>query len=134
MLFSVQREAVCLLICVLHILKEGERVGTLDRIKAHRCAKIQNKEHTIFSFSLLPSWIHLPCKWHFHFCAFLFCQPLLQIWGVKPVTLSSAEVKNVWSYTSTALYVFMAWSIVKHRDNFILVWIKHVSRRKPSYW
>jgi hypothetical protein len=31
---------------------------------------------------------------------------------------SSAEVKNVWSYTSTPQYVFMAWCLVKHRDNF----------------
>jgi hypothetical protein len=30
---------------------------------------------------------------------------------------SSAEV-NVWSYTSTPLYAFMAWCLVKHRDNF----------------
>jgi hypothetical protein len=30
---------------------------------------------------------------------------------------SSAEVKNAWSYTSTPLYVFMAWCLVKHRDN-----------------
>jgi hypothetical protein len=31
-----------------------------------------------------------------------------------------AEVKNAWSYTSiSSPYVFMAWSSVKHRDNFI---------------
>jgi hypothetical protein len=30
---------------------------------------------------------------------------------------SSAEVKNAWSYTSTPQYVFMAWCLVKHRDN-----------------
>jgi hypothetical protein len=29
---------------------------------------------------------------------------------------SSAEVKNVWSYTSTPQYVFTAWCLVKHRD------------------
>jgi hypothetical protein len=32
--------------------------------------------------------------------------------------LSSAEVKNAWSYTSTPQYVFRAWCLVKHRDNF----------------
>jgi hypothetical protein len=32
--------------------------------------------------------------------------------------LSSAEVKNEWSYTSTPQYVFMEWCLVKHRDNF----------------
>jgi hypothetical protein len=31
---------------------------------------------------------------------------------------SSAEIKNAWSYTSTPQYVFMAWCLVKHRDNF----------------
>jgi hypothetical protein len=31
---------------------------------------------------------------------------------------SSAGVKNEWSYTSTPQYVFMAWQLVKHRDNF----------------
>jgi hypothetical protein len=30
---------------------------------------------------------------------------------------SSAEVKNAWRYTFTP-YVFMAWCLVKHRDNF----------------
>jgi hypothetical protein len=31
---------------------------------------------------------------------------------------SSAEVKNAWSCTSIPQYVFMAWCLVKHRDNF----------------
>jgi hypothetical protein len=31
---------------------------------------------------------------------------------------SSAEVKNVCNYTSTPQYVFIAWCLVKHRDNF----------------
>jgi len=33
-------------------------------------------------------------------------------------TPSSAEVKNVRSYTSTPAYVFMIWCLVKHGDNF----------------
>jgi hypothetical protein len=33
-------------------------------------------------------------------------------------TPSSAEVKNAWSCTSTPQYVFTAWCLVKHRDNF----------------
>jgi hypothetical protein len=32
--------------------------------------------------------------------------------------LSSAESMNAWSYTSTLQYAFMAWCLVKHRDNF----------------
>jgi hypothetical protein len=35
---------------------------------------------------------------------------------------SSAEVKNEWSYTSTPQYVFMAWCLVKHTDNFTLLY------------
>jgi hypothetical protein len=31
---------------------------------------------------------------------------------------SNVEVKNVWSYTFTPQYVFMAWYLVKHRNNF----------------
>jgi hypothetical protein len=31
---------------------------------------------------------------------------------------SSAEVKNAWSYTSAPPVPFMAWCLVKHRDNF----------------
>jgi hypothetical protein len=33
---------------------------------------------------------------------------------------ASAEIKNVWSYTSTSQYAFMGWYLVKHRDNFTL--------------
>jgi hypothetical protein len=40
---------------------------------------------------------------------------------------SSAEVKNAWSYTSTPPYVFMAWCLVKHRDNFTGWVYRHVS-------
>jgi hypothetical protein len=34
---------------------------------------------------------------------------------------SRAEFKNPWSYTSTPQYVFMAWCLVKHRDNFTFI-------------
>jgi len=33
-------------------------------------------------------------------------------------SLPSAKVKNVWSYTSSPPYIFMAWYLNKHRDNF----------------
>jgi hypothetical protein len=33
-------------------------------------------------------------------------------------TLSIAQVKNVWSYTSTPPYAFVAWYLVKHKGNF----------------
>jgi hypothetical protein len=31
---------------------------------------------------------------------------------------SSTEVKNAWIYNSTPQYVFTAWCLLKHRDNF----------------
>jgi hypothetical protein len=34
---------------------------------------------------------------------------------------SSAEVKNAWSYTSTAQYVFMVGAQLKHRDKFTFI-------------
>jgi len=34
----------------------------------------------------------------------------------------SAEVQNLWSYTSTPSYIFMAWYLVKHRDKFTLTY------------
>jgi hypothetical protein len=35
-------------------------------------------------------------------------------------TPSSAEFKNVWSYTSTPPYVFMARCLIKHREHIYL--------------
>jgi hypothetical protein len=46
--------------------------------------------------------------------------------GVKLTThlTTSVEVKNTWRYTSIHPYVFMAWYLIKRRDNFTLyrVW------------
>jgi hypothetical protein len=36
---------------------------------------------------------------------------------------SSAGVKYAWSYASTPPNVFMAWCMVKHRDNFTLLYL-----------
>jgi hypothetical protein len=35
---------------------------------------------------------------------------------------SSAQVKNAWSYTLNPQYVFTAWCLVKHRDNFTFIY------------
>jgi hypothetical protein len=34
---------------------------------------------------------------------------------------SSAEVKNVWSYTSIPQCIFMVWYLVKHKDSFTFI-------------
>jgi len=31
---------------------------------------------------------------------------------------SSAKAENEWGYTSSPPYIFMAWCLVKHKDNF----------------
>jgi hypothetical protein len=38
-----------------------------------------------------------------------------------PLSATSAEAKNAWSYTSTLLYVFMAWCISKHEATLHLL-------------
>jgi hypothetical protein len=40
-----------------------------------------------------------------------------------PSPISSAEVKNAWSYNSTPQFVFMAWYLVKYRDNLTLLYL-----------
>jgi hypothetical protein len=40
------------------------------------------------------------------------------------------RLKNAWSYTSTPQYVFMAWYLVKHRENFPFL---NKTRRKEKY-
>jgi len=39
---------------------------------------------------------------------------------------SSSEVNNAWSYTTTFPFVFMAWCLVKHTDNFTFTFISRV--------
>jgi hypothetical protein len=54
--------------------------------------------------------------------------PIQWVLGVKQLRCeadhsppSSTEDKNIWSYTSTPPYAFMAWCLLKHRDNFIFI-------------
>jgi hypothetical protein len=47
---------------------------------------------------------------------------------------SSAEVKNVWRYTSTPLYVCMAWCLVKHTDTFYLYLIMFHTTLRCTSW
>jgi hypothetical protein len=41
---------------------------------------------------------------------------------------SGAKVKNVWSYTSILPYMYMAWYLIKHRENFAFTFILDVYR------
>jgi hypothetical protein len=41
---------------------------------------------------------------------------------------ASSKVKNACSYTSTPQYIFMAWCLVKHRDNFTFTFYREELR------
>jgi hypothetical protein len=41
--------------------------------------------------------------------------------------------KNAWSYTFTPQYAFMAWYLVKHRDNFTFTFTWTKRRRSANY-
>jgi hypothetical protein len=43
---------------------------------------------------------------------------------------SNAEVKNAWSYTSILQYIFMAWCLIKHRDNFTFTFTSYLGERR----
>jgi len=47
--------------------------------------------------------------------------------------LSSVEIKSVRSYTSTPQYVFMAWCLVKHRENFTFCWNTRIRAAIPPF-
>jgi hypothetical protein len=36
---------------------------------------------------------------------------------------SSAEIKNMWRYAFTPLNIFMAWYLIKQRDNFVFIFM-----------
>jgi len=54
------------------------------------------------------------------FLSVTFSRPAL---GFAHSPTSSAEVKNVWSCTSTPPYVPMAWWLIKHRKGFTFYFI-----------
>jgi len=45
---------------------------------------------------------------------------------------SSADVKNSWSYTFTPPYVFIAWYLVKQRDNFTFTFLCRSDTKRTS--
>jgi hypothetical protein len=85
-----------------------------------RCAQLKNRDNSTFTFTTA-------------FTPAVGPPSLLSIWyggalspGIKqsePETNhsppSTADVTNVWSYTSTPQYVLIAWFLVKHGDNVI---------------
>jgi len=62
-------------------------------------------------------------------CVYILYLPPIQWVGVKRpgreadhVPPSSAEVESAWNCTTTSPYVFMTLYLVKHRDNFTLLY------------
>jgi hypothetical protein len=58
-------------------------------------------------------------------------------WGYRPgreadhSPPSSAEVKNAWRYTSTPQYVLLSWCLVKHKDNFTVLYLYIYAYTEP---
>jgi len=48
-----------------------------------------------------------------------YCQGIYNVETDNSVHLAPI-FKNAWSYNSTALYVFMAWCLIKHRESYNL--------------
>jgi hypothetical protein len=46
----------------------------------------------------------------------------------------SAEVKSEWSYTYTPQYVFMAWYLVKHRENLPCIFTKRKREQNKTLY
>jgi hypothetical protein len=81
---------------------------------------------------MLSEIIRLP-DFFFSYMGFLSNDTEDSFWGVKRPGREadhspqpSAEVKNAWSYISTPEYVFMAWYLIKHKDDFIFALPFHV--------
>jgi hypothetical protein len=47
---------------------------------------------------------------------------------------STAEVKKAWSYTFTPLCVLMAWCLVKHSDDFIVVIRRFITCLRRTFY
>jgi hypothetical protein len=47
---------------------------------------------------------------------------------------SVAEVEDTWGHTSTHPYVFLAWCLVKHRDNFTFCSVSHAVEQGGRKW
>jgi hypothetical protein len=77
-----------------------------------RCRDIVN---TVMKFGSIESWEYFDLRENFHQIFHLVKRPGHE---ADHSPLSSAEVKNAWSHTSTPHYAFMAWCLLKHKDNF----------------
>jgi len=78
----------------------------------------RNRDFFLFSSASIPTLGSTqPCmKW---------ITPLGVVW-IWPPTSTSAKLKNTWSYNSAPPYVFMAWCLVKHRNNFTFTFCRAI--------
>jgi hypothetical protein len=51
------------------------------------------------------------------------CFPEVKLAGreADQSALSNAEIKDIWSYTSTLPYFFVVWCLIKYRDNTVII-------------
>jgi len=93
--------------------------GTVTRLLAVKLGFEfrQWQEIVLFAAAFVPALrtTQPPIQWIQRF----FSSGLKRSWHEADHFLPcSAKVKNVWSYTSNSLYVFMAWCLIKHRESF----------------
>jgi hypothetical protein len=69
------------------------------------------------SMQLVPAALSLPAKW-----------PEREV----NHTHSVLEFGNSWNFVSTPRYVFMAWYVIKYRENFILNLYSHRTHYRPT--
>jgi hypothetical protein len=53
--------------------------------------------------------------------------------GGKTAGAWSWPLTSTWSYTSTPAYVFMAWCLVRHRDNFVYCYLTETNWQPICY-
>jgi hypothetical protein len=76
--------------------------GVIDSCLPHRVRTSSGAQQSCIQ------WVH-----GFHYLGVKW--PGREVGHLPP---SSAEVKNMWSYTSAISYVFNVWYLIKNRDNF----------------
>jgi hypothetical protein len=131
-LFNAVNKHVC---CIKYARSRGSSVGIATTLRAGRSGFDSRQRLWIFLFASVSRPALGPT------------QPPIQ-WVPGPLSLgakwpgceaddsppSSADVRNTWSYTSTPQYVFRAWCLVKHKDDFTFTFFNRICQHFCMLW
>jgi hypothetical protein len=121
--------------CIACVRNRDSLVGTLDMLWAELPGFDSHQGRGIFTVttsSRSALWpIQPPVQWEPATLSSRVKRPAREVDHSPP---STAADKNVLSYISTTPYVFMAWYLVKHRNNFTItfLYIVCVNRNRTS--